>query len=1687
MRRLTSFFPALSLVLVLACSLGCAEDKSYISFEELTAGSRITDEYSSLGVRFVSDYVNPSTRYRSAPTIRVANSPYSAPNVMENDSSDSELWNSGGVPLVLLFAKPIRSVSFRIGCADCEIVPTATIRLLDCGGAVLSELIANSAMNFPTLVEVEDPSESTYAVVIDYGGSGVREAIDDLSFLLSSKTISCPGGIAPQVQITSHQDGQVVAGSMAIIEGTVMDATGYSSSFKINGTPVPLSPRSTTSGAPSYLFSHPMPLVPGMNPITARATNIAGKAGSDSITLNYGAPASFSLAEFHLTQRGVMQDLSGFNLGKCDIDHPLVAGKDAVIRVRLDVRTAEGAPTYVDQIEMRLFRISGPSETLVDTFYGHIYGAIAAGFNSPSEVAGIHFWIPGSALDPAGASQYRVEFQCYVQTNPVGPVLHPFCPFSNSFTVTETGPVKVLVVPAQVPLFDPILGEDHLADLGTMLAEVVRLYPVREGTSTVWSGEKSGLKLATTNPLQFCDGVSTSGFCKAGEDWKLIDTYTGSLLRAEHEQVLMSGTDCVGEHTLGGRLLTNTTAQGTVVRTVAYPPPGEAVSPIGYFRGGDHPKAQGFPGGPWMKYAIPLDDNHNGAIDVQDLQNFVIEFRDSRNNPSTWSTDVQAFSRILTQGETFRSFKDANGNFCNDESDFKADPLEPAAVTHHRWYNANAFVLPSARALLQQHNALNSNQFDFTYLLFSRMFNPDVGGFGFWGGGSSDGGTAAFVRVEPSSLMAHELGHNVGKFEDLYHAFFDDTGLPITDEDRQVPFWCAYAQGKQVNQAKIYEVMDATSPRPNEQFFNSAHYQALFNIQKAAAATMSMPSGDPREACIEVSGMVGWDGSLVSVTSRATKGASATDPDPLSRYELVIGDVTGDLLTHGIPLQTGHQFEGESEDVVPPPSFAVTVPVPPGAEWFEIREAGTTLWRIVRSDNAPRVTLLEPNGGESYRRQSRVRIRWTASDEDPRSRLTYSVFYQPGSGRPAIVLATGLTATELEWETSSVPGSDEAVITVVASDGLNLGQDTSDATFSLANKAPVVAIAAPRSGDRFLQWQSVPLRGVAVEIEGDSMVQNWFLDGVLVASRPAAQAPSPLAPGMHEARFEAIDPEGKSSSATVQFEVLADSDRDGMSDAYEEKWHLDPGNPADATADPDYDGVINFDEARLGTRPTFGTFSFSRTFYFAQVGDGADANLGLRTTMIFVNTGDLLSSATIEFFDSLGRPMALPIVGHATTSSLQISLDRGVSIAFETAGTGSLKVGYARVTATAGIGGTAVFSVSAQGTQLFEAGVPESPALNDFSFFVDSTAGKRRTGLALVNTGDHAADVVFRLYDDRFKPVASRRISDLLPLAFGAGMHLANYANEIFPEISQRGLARSLLTVESDQPLAAVTLRQWDDPAKAFPLDVPTTSAFPVIPGRADLAISPSPAGMFYFPQIADGSFSQPGREVVFSSTIILTNTNGDTSAKLEFFRSNGTPMAVSLDGLGVRSEYDIPLPRGTSYSARTSGLGGLQVGYARVTSSGQIGGTAVFTFRENGITMYESGVPGSQPLSQFTLFCDTKRPARDTGLALVNSGSSNAQATIRLYSPTFILLASRTLEAIAGGPFRPGDHLARFATEIFPEILDWGIEEAVISIESSEPLASVTLRQNDNPKLSFPAEVYSVTVFPVLPGRPTP
>jgi len=484
--------------------------------------------------------------------------------------------------------------------------------------------------------------------------------------------------------------------------------------------------------------------------------------------------------------------------------------------------------------------------------------------------------------------------------------------------------------------------------------------------------------------------------------------------------------------------------------------------------------------------------------------------------------------------------------------------------------------------------------------------------------------------------------------------------------------------------------------------------------------------------------------------------------------------------------------------------------------------------------------------------------------------------------------------------------------------------------------------------------------------------------------------------------------------------------------------------------------------------------------YLPQIGDGVSGDVGFQTRLNLFNSGPD-SSVRLEFFDSNGEPLPLDLGALGSGSSIEFTLKAGESISVQTPGSGELKVGYARVTAGVGVDGNAVFTYQEAGITQYEAGVPATTGLRDFTIYFDKSSSARNIGLALVNVGSGTAHATLRLYDREFQLVATRDLSTLDP-EFESGDHLARYATEIFGEIQQNGLEEGVITVESDQPLAAVTLRQRSDPALTFPESVTTLSTFPVIPGRADRPTeelqSPSLSEyrVFYFPQVGNGKTGK----AAFRTELILANTGPAATATVEFFKSDGTRMWEDLGPYGYNERFHFNLDRGEAVSVQTSGDGDLEVGYAKVSATASVGGTAVFSYMRDGVIFFETGVPAVSPRKNIAIFLDTSAENRDTGIAFANTSERSADGMIRLYDSAHTLIAEKEFGA-AGMDLEGGCHLARYATELFKEIRQQKIHRGVVEITSDRPLAALTLGQSIFPVEEIQGGLYLLTAYPVI------
>jgi photosystem II stability/assembly factor-like uncharacterized protein len=199
----------------------------------------------------------------------------------------------------------------------------------------------------------------------------------------------------------------------------------------------------------------------------------------------------------------------------------------------------------------------------------------------------------------------------------------------------------------------------------------------------------------------------------------------------------------------------------------------------------------------------------------------------------------------------------------------------------------------------------------------------------------------------------------------------------------------------------------------------------------------------------------------------------------------------------------------------------------------------------------------------------------------------------------------------------------------------------------------------------------------------------------------------------------------------------------------------------------------------------------------------------------------------------------------------------------------------------------------------------------------------------------------------------------------------------------------------------------------------------------------------------------------------------------------NPSTVYAGTDGLGVFvtfrpehwSKMTSSLPDGGAASISTVGLTANSVaGYAvgATTSGNTPYGTAVFSFKQNGVTVSEAGVPASPPTTSALVFIDYRSrvsgvPGRsnsgtvdiNTGIGIVNYGTSTAHITCTLLNTNGNAIAT------GQGTLAAGNHVAKFINQLkevasgfaLPSDFQFGS----LDIASDQPLSVIALRMTTN------------------------
>jgi hypothetical protein len=288
------------------------------------------------------------------------------------------------------------------------------------------------------------------------------------------------------------------------------------------------------------------------------------------------------------------------------------------------------------------------------------------------------------------------------------------------------------------------------------------------------------------------------------------------------------------------------------------------------------------------------------------------------------------------------------------------------------------------------------------------------------------------------SIAAHEIGHS-------YQLDLDCEEYNTCNTSRQDSIGNYASSGLWVDKRipiqvsadrKIYCFMGAYADR--EFWIDANDYSKLLNDHKTTAPLVA-----PRSATQAILAVGTFDiSSSVTLNNWYVLPEAELSVLPSGPYTFEYQDAGGGVL-YQQSFDVSFDLMGTTLTESP---FVFTIPYVAGTTKIVVKQNNVPKAQKVVTSNAPTVTVISPNGGERLSRQAT--ITWSGSDADGDA-LSYAVLFSQDNGATWQPIAANVTSTSYAWDVSGLASGTQYLIKVVATDGINTGQDTSDAPFTI--------------------------------------------------------------------------------------------------------------------------------------------------------------------------------------------------------------------------------------------------------------------------------------------------------------------------------------------------------------------------------------------------------------------------------------------------------------------------------------------------------------------------------------------------------------------------------------------------------------------------------------------------------------
>jgi hypothetical protein len=413
---------------------------------------------------------------------------------------------------------------------------------------------------------------------------------------------------------------------------------------------------------------------------------------------------------------------------------------------------------------------------------------------------------------------------------------------------------------------------------------------------------------------------------------------------------------------------------------------------------------------------------------------------------------------------------------------------------------------------------------------------PGTVGCGYRPGHAAAGWVTVGSEAGPLT-MAHELGHNLGRHHTCtpeggeancglypYRDGLIGTAYGVDLADPAAPIY--------IDPTTTYDIMGYTDPQWLSDYTFSHIYDELSPSAQATSLLEAQAANQGQQEYLAAAGFIdGLSMSRISPFYRVMLPVGSSDEPGTGLFTLTLENA------QGTPLFARH-FDVSSPISDDPAvgNFMEIVPWQTGTARIAISQGQTEIYAQTVSAHAPTVTLFSPNGGESWPPYSQQAITWKGDDAD-NDPLHYVLQYSPDNGDTWQALATDLTGTSYTLDVSTIPGGEQALLRVIASDGVNTAQDESDATFTVADKPPEVGIFSPAAGSVHSPGTLLSLEGFATDLEDGPITADaqfvWQSDRDGELGRSRQLDIDTLSPGWHTLTLQATDSDHATAETSI--------------------------------------------------------------------------------------------------------------------------------------------------------------------------------------------------------------------------------------------------------------------------------------------------------------------------------------------------------------------------------------------------------------------------------------------------------------------------------------------------------------------------------------------------------------------------